>query len=89
MRDHEVLALIKRIRVIADEAMEARGHTPVDVRVSLKDGRELFGRMDIAPGFPGNPLSPEEHEQRFRDCLDFAKKPIGRDALVYRGPRTR
>jgi len=80
VRDEKVQELIKKIRVTPDEAMEARGHTPVDMRVRTRDGRELFGRMDVAPGFPGNPLKKEEHEQRFRDCLDFARIPIGSDA---------
>ncbi len=82
VRDEEVLELTKKIKVVPDALMEARGHTPVDMRVRTRDGRDLFGQMDIAPGFPGNPLKPEDHERRFRDCLAFAKKPIGSDAAA-------
>jgi hypothetical protein len=32
--------------------------------------------MDIAPGFPGNELSREDHEARFRDCIEFAGRRI-------------
>jgi hypothetical protein len=35
--------------------------------------------MDVAPGFPGNPLKEQDHEKRFRDCLAFAKEPIAED----------
>jgi 2-methylcitrate dehydratase PrpD len=78
VRNEKVLGLTKKITVIADEAMEARGHTPLDMHVRTRDGRKLFRQIDIAPGFPGNPLSEEDHEKRFQDCLDFAKKPVSR-----------
>jgi len=74
VRDREVKKLIDRIEVAPDAALEARGHTALDVRIWTRDGREITRQMDIAPGFPGNPLKPQDHEQRFRDCLGFAKK---------------
>ncbi len=76
MRDADVLELAKKVTVIPDETLEARGHTPMDMRVRTKDGRELFRQLDIGPGFPGNPLTAEDHEKRFRDCLSFARKKI-------------
>jgi len=79
VRDEKVLGLTKKIQVIADEAMEARGHTPLDMHVRTLDGRKLFRQLDLAPGFPGNPLSEEDHEKRFQDCLDFAKKPVSKE----------
>jgi 2-methylcitrate dehydratase PrpD len=51
----------------------------MDMRVWTQDGREFFKEIDIAPGFPGNPLTQEDHEKRFQDCLDFAKKPISKE----------
>ena len=39
--------------------------------------RELS--LDIAPGFPGNPLSEAEHERRFDDCLAYAPWPLAAD----------
>jgi hypothetical protein len=33
-------------------------------------------QIDIAPGFPGNPLKAEDHERRFQDCLAFTKRPM-------------
>jgi hypothetical protein len=38
--------------------------------------------MDIAPGFSGSFLSEEDYKERFKDCLDFAKKPIGRERAM-------
>lgn len=76
IRDPSVLELAKKVRVIADPALEARGHTPLDMRVVMLDGRTYEKGIDIAPGFPGNPLTKEDHEQRLRDCIAFARKPL-------------
>jgi len=79
IREGQAALLAKRITVTEDKALEARGHTPMDMRVRTRDGRELFRQIDIGPGFPGNPLTREDHEKRFQDCLGFAKKPIGKE----------
>jgi 2-methylcitrate dehydratase PrpD len=76
IRDPQVLELANRVDVVMDPAMELRGHTPVDMTVFMKDGRELFRQIDIAPGFPGNPLTKEEMEVRFHDCISYAEKPL-------------
>jgi 2-methylcitrate dehydratase PrpD len=81
IRDPKVLELARRVDVVADPAMELRGHTPVDMTVRLKDGREIFRQIDIAPGFPGNPLTKEEQEARFRDCIAYAKKPLPKEKV--------
>ncbi|OPY74825.1 MAG: 2-methylcitrate dehydratase [Syntrophorhabdus sp. PtaU1.Bin058] len=79
IRDGKAAELSKRITVIPDKALEKRGHTPMDMRVLHRDGREFFRQLDIGPGFPGNALTPDDHKKRFQDCLDFAKKPIGKE----------
>ena len=45
----------------------------------MKGGGVHQGSVDIAIGFPGNPLSQEEHEQRFWDCLDYAPRRLARN----------
>ena len=82
MRDTNVLELAKKITVIPDEGMEKRGHTPMDMRVWTRDGRDLFRQLDVGPGFPGNPLTRGDHEKRFHDCLGFAKKAIKEERAV-------
>jgi len=81
IRNPQVLDLAQRVDVVVDPAMELRGHTPVDMTVRLKDGREIFRQIDIAPGFPGNPLTKEEQEARFRDCIAYAKKPLPKEKV--------
>jgi 2-methylcitrate dehydratase PrpD len=69
--DPDVLRLVERIDVVADAALDARGHTAADIRVVTKGGREYLKKTDVAPGAAGNPLTKEEHVQRFWDCLAF------------------
>jgi 2-methylcitrate dehydratase PrpD len=81
IHDPRLLELARRVDVVMDPAMEVRGHTPVDMTVHTKDGRQLFRQIDIAPGFPGNPLTNEEQEARFYDCIAYAKKPLHKDKV--------
>ncbi len=78
IKDPRITALTKRINIIEDKALEARGHTPLDLRVVTRSGNEYFRAMDIAPGFPGNELSGKDHEERFWDCMEFAGERIAR-----------
>lgn len=75
IRDPEVLRLVERIDVVGDAALDARGHTAVDMRLRTKDSREFARSRDIAPGFPQSPLTREQHLSRFRDCVEFAGRP--------------
>ena len=75
MADSQVRRLIERIEVIADPALDARGHTAVDLRVATVDGRTLNRSLDIAPGFPGAALSDAQHRARFDDCVAYAPYP--------------
>lgn len=72
--DEHVRRLIRRIEVVADAALDARGHTAVDLAVTTTDGRTLGRSLDIAPGFPGAELSADQHRARFDDCVDFAPR---------------
>ena len=81
IRDSDVLELTKKVEVISDVAMEKRGHTPLDMRVITKDGKQYLKKIDFVPGFPEKPLTKEEHLQRFRDCIDFAAKPLPEEKI--------
>ena len=69
-------SLIDRVAVLADAALDARGHSAVDLVVRTHDGRTLERSLDIAPGFPGADLSDAQHLARFGDCLDHAPWPL-------------
>ena len=72
VRDPALTDLIPRIAVEPVSAMEARHHTAVDLEVMNDDGQLHRASLDIAPGFPDNELSGQEHRERFESCLDYA-----------------
>jgi len=76
IRDASVLALAERVHCIGDPAMDARGHTAVDVILTTTDGTRHHRALDIAPGYPGNPLSDAQQLQRFHDCMAYAAMPL-------------
>ncbi len=81
IRDPRLLELTRRVDVVVDPAMAARGHTPIDMTVWMKDGKKVFRQIDIAPGFPGNPLTEEEQKVRFQDCMSYAEKPLEKNKV--------
>ena len=72
VNDPLVREMIGRVTVIADEALNARGHAAVDLVVTTCDGNTHSRQLDIPPGFPGADLDDAQHLARFRDCLDYA-----------------
>ncbi|MCP5266225.1 MAG: MmgE/PrpD family protein [Burkholderiaceae bacterium] len=79
IRDPAVLAMVERVRTVADPAMDARGHSSVDVAIDTTDGRRFALALDVAPGFPGNGLTDAEHFQRFDDCMAYAPRALAAD----------
>ena len=75
VRDAAVGRLIERITVEPDAALNARGHTAVDVWLRTDDGRTHTRSLDIAPGFPDHPLSDTQQRARFDDCIAYAPRP--------------
>jgi 2-methylcitrate dehydratase PrpD len=73
VRDPAITPYLSKVSVSSDAALDARGHTALDMEVETTEGQVYRKSLDVAPGFPGNPLSREEHVQRFRECIEFAE----------------
>lgn len=71
-----VSTLARRVTVLADPALDARGHSSVDLSVTTTDGQVHLRKLDIAPGYPGNELDDAQHQKRFRDCMAYAARPL-------------
>lgn len=69
--DPLVSRLMKRITVEADPSL---GEMEARVTVALKDGTHRFKHVAAPKGDPGNPMSFDELEEKFRD---LAEKKIG------------
>jgi len=76
IRDPKILELIKKIQVVPDAGLMERGHRTADMRVTTEDGRVCHTIVDIPRGAPENPLTKEEHNERFQSCLRYGGKPL-------------
>lgn len=79
VRDPQIMEGVQKVHLTSDAALDLRGHTALDLKVSMKGGLVHQGSVEIAVGFPGNPLSQKEHEQRFWDCMAYAPRPLPKD----------
>jgi 2-methylcitrate dehydratase PrpD len=70
--DPKIGKLVSKISVTPDAQVALRGHTAMDMEIKMSKGEVYRSGIDIAPGFRGNPLTDEDHMQRFMDCVDFA-----------------
>lgn len=54
---------------------DTRGLVPIDLSLTLRDGRTLTHRIEEPLGSPANPLSADAARFKFRDCLGLARSP--------------
>ncbi|HUL30402.1 MAG TPA: MmgE/PrpD family protein [Thermodesulfobacteriota bacterium] len=80
IRDPEVIKLTKKVRVIPVPALddpERLGFSlAAHLKVTTKNGDLYSKAVDIPRGIPGNPMTHEEHMERFQDCISYARKPL-------------
>jgi 2-methylcitrate dehydratase PrpD len=70
VRDKKIIELMKRVTLSVDDELERLGYDQVRsrIRITLKNGRTLEGRCDVARGHPEKPMSWSELGDKFRDC---------------------
>ncbi|MBI4184509.1 MAG: MmgE/PrpD family protein [Proteobacteria bacterium] len=66
-----VVALAKRVRVIADPSIDPPALAPARLKVRLKDGREIALRREVVKGSPEEPMTAEEAVAKFHACVAF------------------
>jgi 2-methylcitrate dehydratase PrpD len=73
----DVQAMIRRIRFYVDPEAEAAGFDKMTtlIKIHLKNGSAISGRIDFAKGSPANPMSYEEVAEKFYSCAEFAHWP--------------
>ncbi len=49
--------------------IENSGNPSTTVKIFMKDGRSFTKTVDEARGTPGNPLTPEEVRNKYRQCV--------------------
>ncbi len=79
VKDGEVGEFVKKISVTPDPELDKRGHTALDMQVVTRGGTSYLKQVDIAPGFPGNPLSREEHIRHYWDCVEYEPHGLSKE----------
>lgn len=74
--DESLAPLMAKVDVIGDATMDRRGHSSVDIELTLRDGRVDRRGYDTSPGYPGNDLDADDHRRRFDDCMAYAELPL-------------
>lgn len=70
--DPEVLDYLHdHVRTTVEPKLHERGHYSSEMVITLKDGRQWKGSIDIPPGSPGNELAEEDFRSRYYDCVEF------------------
>jgi 2-methylcitrate dehydratase PrpD len=80
----EVQEMIRRVEFGVDPVAEAAGYNKMTtiINVTLRDGRTISGRADVAKGNPANPMSFGEVAEKFLDCAAFAKWPVAKARAI-------
>jgi 2-methylcitrate dehydratase PrpD len=75
IRDPRIMAVVDRIDVTADPELQEKGRNAAVVRVKTKDGK-MHEEIILSPrGRPENPLTREDHIERFNQCFNYAGMP--------------
>jgi 2-methylcitrate dehydratase PrpD len=80
VRDPKIMDLTKNIHISPEPSLddpERLGFSlAAHMKVTTKKGNVYHKAVDIPRGIPGNPLTKEEHVERFQDCVNYAGKPL-------------
>ena len=76
LSEPKLMKMIERIDVTADSDLEKQGHNAAVMRVKTMQGITYEKMVGSPRGGPGNPLTGEEHIQRFNDCFDYAGETL-------------
>lgn len=75
VKDPAILPIARKVHVKVDPTLETRGLLAMDMSVTTHAGAVIRRSVDVPHGFPGNPLTPQEHIDRFWQCIAYAPKP--------------
>lgn len=81
IQDREVRSITNKITPIVDEAIEehyGRIIGPAVVELISKNGRKTSRRVDFVKGHPKNPMTMEDCKKKFRTCLPFSTRSLGK-----------
>jgi 2-methylcitrate dehydratase PrpD len=84
IRNRHVLQVAQRVDCLVDPELDktyGASVTPAIVEVLTRKGKVFSRRVVKRRGAPGNPLTLEEVEEKFRRCASFAQNPFPEDRI--------
>jgi 2-methylcitrate dehydratase PrpD len=85
IREPKIMELTKKIYISPDPTLddpERIGFSlAARIKLTKKNGDVYHKAVDIPRGLPENPLSREEHVERFQDCVNYANKPLPKENI--------
>lgn len=78
--NQSVRSLGQRVNVIVKPNNDPNALGPSSVELLMRDGRRLLMLIEDMPGSPSNPLTREQHLQKFRTNLELAPESVSEDA---------
>jgi 2-methylcitrate dehydratase PrpD len=86
VREPRTRAMLEKVFVYVDPEIEALGFNEMRMKVAitLKDGRRLEGRADMAKGHPKKPMSRDDVHVKFMDCASLVMDASKAEQLFQR-----
>ena len=80
----DIQDMIARVHFYTDPEAEKAGYEKMTtiLKITLKDGRVISGRVDFGKGSPANPMSYAEVAEKFMGCAAFAECPASKAKQV-------
>lgn len=77
VRRPDVQAMMKKINFYVDSEAENAGFDKMTsiLKITLKDGKVITGRVAFGKGSPANPMTFDEAASKFRGCAEYADWP--------------
>jgi len=79
VRNPEIVGLAEKVKVHINPEVE--GWTPVEIEITLKDGRTYSAREDALKGSPENPMDKDEVANKFQECTKIGTKPLSNEKI--------
>jgi len=81
VRDENRKAAADKVNVFVGDNIDDRDLKPAAIKVYLKNGKILTGRIDVLKGHPENPLGWEECIEKFKKCAAVGVKKYSDDTI--------
>ena len=79
VREPKIMELIDNIFVISDPDLEKRTRLAIEMEIRTKQGVAYHKVVDYFKGTPENPLTNEEHLERFYDCVRYGDESLSQE----------